>query len=262
MNGESFACNLCGEVNSYSGAQIHREMLFCRICGSTARFRGILLALQKHFFPNAAGAPIRKLPPLKQYKGLGFSDWAGYVGEFNRIFDHIDTYLHKEPRLDLMDAHSVTAYGQFDYVICSEVLEHVVPPAIHAFEHLRTLVARGGALILSVPFLEGYETIEHFPHLNQWEISTEDSTYVLNNVRPDGLREKLTGLQFHGGPGTVLEMRIYGEQDLINRLRYAGFNEIEVIRPNLRSIGYLWEDHVESPMHQGRRQRGHILICK
>jgi len=261
-NEEFFICNLCGCTNSYSGAIVHRELLFCAECRSTARFRGVLLAFQKCFFSGNEEVPFKHLTPRKDVYGLGFSDWEGYASELSRIFNHTETYFHKAPRLDLMDYTSVNSFGQFDYVLCSEVIEHVEPPVIRAFEHLRMLVKNGGVLILSVPFLEGYDTIEHFPHLHNWEVTKDDNVFSLRNTRADHVEEICRGLQFHGGPGAVLEMRIFGEQDLVNRLKYVGFENIDVLRPEIRSIGYVWNEALESPLHRGRRQRGHILVCR
>ena len=73
------------------------------------------------------------------------------------FFSYQNTFLHRPPHFDLMNIDKVS-FAPFDFVLCSDVLEHVPPPVDKAMRNLRRLVKPGGALILTVPYLEGDET--------------------------------------------------------------------------------------------------------
>jgi SAM-dependent methyltransferase len=266
-----FRCNLCGTDNSIGDPiQKHRELLICAGCGSCARFRGIVHAIQRELLGARLGTVLRSVAERKELTGLGFSDANVYAKELARIFTYVNTFYHTDPLLDIMTAESVSNFAPADFVVCSDVLEHVPPPAITAFQNLRRLVRPGGVLVLTVPYLEGYETIEHYPHLYRWKIVQMDQYHALLNLRRSDPRSVGSAPSFdffpdpvfHGGPGEVLEMRIYGEGDLRARLAYAGFSAIEEIEPNLLEIGYIWDYHVERPDFHDRRSKSCVLICR
>jgi hypothetical protein len=47
---------------------------------------------------------------------------------------------------------------------------------------------------------------------------------VLRSASPEGTVEKFSDLTFHGGPGTVLEFRLFGRDSLERDCRAAGFS--------------------------------------
>ncbi len=152
-------------------------------------------------------------------------------------------------------------FQNLDFVISSDVLEHVHAPVSSALINVHNMLKPGGKLILTVPYVEGYETIEHFPHLLAYEIAKLGDTYVLVNQRADGQVEMHQNLSFHGGPGSVLELRIFGEGDLFATLASAGFNSISVLVPDDAAIGYFWEEHIENPLTKGRRNKSYVMVC-
>ncbi len=190
------------------------------------------------------------------------SDWPGYADEFARIFDFQNTYYHMEPFLDVTDATSAARYRDLDFVISSEVLEHVKAPVTKSLQNIFDMLKPGGVLVLTVPYLEGYEPIEHYPHLHEFEIVKTGTSYSVVNKRPDEAIEHLVNPRFHGGPGAVLEMRVFGEGDLFSMLRYVGFSEIHDLPPTDAEIGYFWEGGVESLLWRGRRTKSHVLVCR
>jgi SAM-dependent methyltransferase len=265
-----FTCNICGATNrGFDRLVIHRELLPCANCGSCPRFRGIVHAVQQAFL--GTNTILRQADTNKRVTGLGFSDSNVYATEFSRIFSYTNTFFHQEPILDITNTASVARYQPVDFVICSDVLEHVPPPAITAFENLRRLVKQGGTLFFSVPYLEGYETIEHYPHLYQWRVVKKlDGRFIVENLRRgdpnrpgrEPFVETFERPEFHGGPGEVLEMRIYGEGDLLARLDYAGFHSVTPLEPVIEAIGYVWESGSERPEWHGRKGKGWILVCR
>jgi SAM-dependent methyltransferase len=253
-----FCCNICGVENPLDLASLHRELVVCRNCGSNARFRGIFHAIQTY----VAGRADLKADAerLKRIKGLGFSDAFQYAGRLAESFDYTNTYYHQSPRIDIME-RSTFPKEPCDFIVCSDVLEHVVGDLDVAFKNLRSALKPGGKLIFSVPYLEGEATIEHFPYLDTWKICEVKGKFFLNNVRADGTQETFTDLNFHGGPGAVLEMRIFGEGDLIGRFKKAGFASIKILEADVMAIGYVWPYVVHRDDHQGRRMKGCVLVC-
>jgi hypothetical protein len=255
----TFLCNICGSSESLPHEKLHRELLHCTACGSSPRFRGVVRAFQQCVLGDVV-TPLVKALPRQDLVGLGMSDWEGYGRELGRICQYTNTFYHDKPFLDIASRASSEKYTNLDFVICSEVLEHVVPPVSTALENIWGMLKPGGYLILSVPSLEGYETIEHYPHIHEFSIDAEDGASIVLNKRPDGLVERIPGPIFHGGPGSVLEMRVFGEACLSAMLRYVGFHatRLEFVKP----IGYFWEYHCENPLWRGRTQRSHILYCR
>jgi hypothetical protein len=200
--------------------------------------------------------------PNKSIRGIGMSDWPGYADHLSRIVSYQNTYYHTDPFLDVTSAESAAQYSDLDFVISSDVLEHVVAPVTGALRNIWGMLKENGVLILTVPYLEGYETIEHFPHLNDFKVVEEDGKYSLINNRADGEVEVHNHLVFHGGPGSTLELRIFGEGDLLNMLRYSGFSEVIDLEPKEPSFGYVWEAGVESQLARGRASKSHVLVCR
>jgi len=254
----NFVCNICGVTNPLDVSNLHRELVPCSDCGSNARFRGIYHAIELSVIKDDDEVKDRRR--LKRTIGLGFSDAPIYASKLAKLFSYTNTFYHQPPRVDIMTRSSFPN-KKFDFVVCSDVMEHVVGDLDEAFGNLKRALNPEGVLIFSVPYLEGEETIEHFPQLHQWKITEIDGKFFLNNVRRDGAHEAFTNLHFHGGPGEVLEMRVFGEGDLMQRLRRAGFQRIDTLEANLTQIGYAWPYVVHREDHQGRRMKGCVLIC-
>jgi SAM-dependent methyltransferase len=255
-----FRCNICSTVNEVRFSEIHRELTACSGCNSNARFRGVVKAIQRFILSDSV-APLRQEGEKKTISGIGMSDSLSYATELERIFNYRNTFYHMEPYLDVTNATSAASYRDLDFVISSEVLEHVRAPVTASLKNIFDILKPGGALILTVPYLEGYETIEHYPHLNEFEIVKTGTSYSVVNKRPDDAVEYLVNPRFHGGPGAVLEMRVFGEGDLFSMLRYVGFGEIHDLPPTDREIGYFWEGGIESHLWRGRRPKSHVLVC-
>jgi SAM-dependent methyltransferase len=150
--------------------------------------------------------------------------------------------------LDIAAEVSPALWGSNDFVISSDVFEHVLPPVARAFDNVSRLLKPGGLFILTVPFGTQPKTIEHFPELHDFKIVETDGNYVLTNVTREGVVQRFDRLVFHGGPGTTLEMRVFAEGDLIKHLAAAGFLEIEVHRNPLFQYGIWWAGPCSFPI--------------
>jgi SAM-dependent methyltransferase len=239
-----FLCNICGRRNlgvPRDQAE-NREYQSCGHCRSSLRMRSLMHLLGAELFgsPRALGA----FPVDKRIRGIGMSDWEGYAGTLARVFDYRNTFYHQEPRLDIADIDESEA-GQYDFLISSDVFEHI-PPALldRAFANSRRLLKPGGVFVFTVPFARGEQTREHFPRLHDFRIVEEGGERVLLNTTADGEHERFDHLVFHGGDGMTLEMRMFAEEDLLRRLRAAGFSRAGVRTDPAPHFGISWPiDH-------------------
>lgn len=218
----AFRCNICGQGSVAPMSQIDREVPSCGQCGSTVRFRSIVHALSTELFGQSLALP--DFPERRDLKGVGMSDWEGYAGLLSVKFDYQNTHYHKEPRLDIV-AIDPSLERTFDFVVSSEVFEHVPPPVSRAFDNVFRLLKPGGVFVFSVPYGPAGSTLEHYPDLHDYQLITTGSGRALRNTTVTGEEQLFTNLVFHGGDGATLEMRVFSEPSLIEEFRRAGFCE-------------------------------------
>jgi len=235
-----YCCNLCGCKNRLDSSQFHRELAACKKCGALARFRGIIHALA-NFLGESEDAILRDWPIHKRIFGIGMSDWNGYARLLRRKFSYENTFYDRKPKLDILNL-TEKHLGKYDFVISTDVFEHILPPLQQGFDNLFRLLKPGGCLIFSVPYTRTAQTVEHYPGMLDYEILNFRGTRILVNRDDGGRLQVYDNLVFHGGKGATLEMRIFCETDILNRLAQSGFEDIKVYdQPNL-SIGYYWPE--------------------
>lgn len=230
-------CNVCGAPGRTPLDAFERERATCDGCGSTPRFRAVIHALSVELF--GASLTIDEFGAGSALKGVGLSDWGGYANRLVDHFDYTNTYYHQEPRLDVV-AGAPELEGALDFVISSEVFEHVPPPVGRVFENVRRMLKPGGVLILTVPYGDAPQTLEHYPELNDFEVVEEDGRHRLRNTTRDGREQVFDDLIFHGGPGFTLEMRYFSRKALLAELIAAGFDSMTIHGPCLRH-GVYWK---------------------
>jgi hypothetical protein len=168
------------------------------------------------------------------------SDWEGYAGTLGNKLAYMNTFYHQEPRLDIANVPE-DLVGKHRFVISSDVFEHIPVFALEAaFRNSRRLLSDEGAFIFTVPFVKDGETKEHFPRMHDFRIVEADGKRVLHNRTADGYEETFDDLNFHGGDGMTLEMRVFSEPDLRRHLQNAGFSSIEVCSEHFPEFGILW----------------------
>jgi SAM-dependent methyltransferase len=216
-----FVCNICSAACSTE--DLDRELSSCGSCGSNVRFRWIVHALSVELFGRSI--PLHEFPMRKEIRGLGLSDPLPVASVLETRFAYQNTSFHEEPRFDIMEA---AGEAEFDFIIASEVFEHVVPPVQTAFNNLERLLKPGGFAVFSCPWEAEGETAEHFPLLHDWQLVRLLSGVVLLNRTADGHLEVFENLAFHGGRGSTLEMRVFSKKGLLANCRAANFAEIDV----------------------------------
>ena len=118
--------------------------------------------------------------------------------------------------------------GKYDFVISTEVFEHILPPLQQAFDNLFRLVKSGGCLVFSVLYMRIEQTIEHYPGLHEFEILNFHGKKIIVNRDNEGHLSVYDNLVFHGGERATLEMRVFCETDVLSRLAHSGFENIHV----------------------------------
>jgi SAM-dependent methyltransferase len=235
-----YRCNICGGKNRLEGYQFNRERAFCETCGANARFRGIIHALA-NLLEEDESTPLKEWPIRKNIFGIGMSDWSGYANLLAKKFSYENTFYDQEPKLDILNL-TETHLGKYDFVISTEVLEHILPPVQNAFDNLFRLLKPGGYLVFSVPYTCTAQTVEHYLGLRDYEILNFRGEKIMVNRDETGRLQVYDNLVFHGGEGATLEMRVFCETDILNHLARSGFEGIRVYDQPQLSIGYYWPE--------------------
>ena len=225
MIGAVFTCNICGGKGPFNPEGDWREAASCRLCGSSVRMRGIVHWLLGGLLGRSPG--LAGLSPRPKISGVGLSDWEGYAAPLARTFGYTNTFYHQEPRLDIC-APGPDHLGRYDFLISSDVFEHVPPPVSLAFENAFALLRPNGLLVLTVPFADNAETIEHYPDLRSFAVVEVGGDWVVVARSADGRFALHADPVFHGGPGSTLEMRLFSRDGVLAELAAAGFVDIEV----------------------------------
>ena len=233
----SFVCNVCDRANLVPRDALKREARTCGGCGSSVRIRTIVHLLSLGLFGRSLA--LRDFPHDRGLRGIGLSDWSGYARPLAERLDYTNTWFHAEPRLDITQVPEAMV-GTCDFLVSAEVFEHVAPPAQRAFDGARRLLKPGGVMVLTVPFNPLAGTVEHFPDLHEFELAEEDGRRRLYNRRRDGSLAVHDDLVFHGGPGSTLEMRLFGLRDLLDHCARAGFREAGVQDAEVPERGIVW----------------------
>ena len=215
------SCNICdSDVLSQGG---YRDIPDCPTCNSTPRTRAVIHVLSIALFGHPI--PISQFPERRDLIGIGLSDW-GYDKPLAAKLGYRNTFLNRQPRLDITDPPG-DLDGTLDFLISSDVLEHVPPPVQKAFDASYRLLKPGGVLVLTVPYVATGKSREHFPDLGQWKILDFFDTPILVNHTDRGW-EVFDNLSFHrdlDGSGS-LEMRILSHAAILEHLRAAGFRDV------------------------------------
>jgi SAM-dependent methyltransferase len=237
----SFVCNITGKLFDLNENEKDRELAIR--FGFNSRFRAICYVFCKLFYGECK--ILSNLEKNKSLKGIGMSD-SGWADIFGQKFNYINTFYHTSPHLDIYNKEHLKNYTDLDFIISSDVFEHIDPfPSLqHAFNNLFKMLKYGGNIIFSVPYTNS-EHIEHFPNLYDYKIKKENNKYILYNTTIENKIETFDNLCFHGGPGNVLEMRVFSKTSIISFLEKSGFINITFydITDDMKKYGIFWSQH-------------------
>lgn len=177
-----------------------RKNNICPGCQSTDRDRLIYNYLDNSGFFTKIQKVLHVSPEPSLYKVISKIDNIDYI--VGTKYSEGIYYPHKIMSIDLLDLPF--GDGEFDFVMCNHVLEHIVDDTT-AIKELYRVLKNGGSGILQVPI--------------SWKIS---ATYENSEIKSEKDREVHFGQFDH--------VRIYGK-DYLDRLQSAGFSVEEFI-PN------------------------------
>jgi SAM-dependent methyltransferase len=241
----AYQCNICGTANEIDGAQFDREKPSCVKCGSTVRLRALALLIAEEL----AGAPMAlpDLPAIRSIEGIGMSDPDFLAAALEPKFRYVNTFYHKPPYFDVLAPDAAQA-GRYDFVVSSEVLEHVPDPVSRAFHNLAHLLKPGGILLLTTPYSLADADTEHFPGIQRHAVVELDGRWVLVYRDAEGCTRIREDLAFHGGDGSTLEMRVFSETGLKALLTDAGFADIRIAGSDRPEFGIYQTDPWSLPI--------------
>lgn len=230
-----FVCNICGQFNRTSEDHFDREKPGCRVCRSSLRRRGLIHLLSLELFGLPLALP--EFPRLKTIRGLGLSDADAYAGPLEEKFDYRNTFYDREPRFDITHPPAGDE-SKYDFLIASEVFEHVMPPVEEAFRQAHRLLKPNGVFILTVPYSLDPAMKEHYPDLHEFAVASLGGRAVLVNRTRDGQMQTFDNLIFHGGGARkALELREFNETELKRALEQAGFSSVRIHSENYAPAG-------------------------
>lgn len=232
-----FTCNICG-------ASCRQPQ--CLSCGAGLRDRAILQVLSRELF--GVDLTLPEFPRMKSLRGLGISDSAVYADRLALKFDYRNTFFDRPPRLDITNPPPEES-GQFDFVVSSEVMEHVAPPVEAAFAATFRLLKPKGVLILTTPYSLEKSTVEHYPELHEFGLAQTGGRLVLVNRTQSGELQLFDNPVFHiGCADKALEVREFSEIALRALLTGAGFQSVQIYSEDYPPFGIERRENWSLPM--------------
>jgi SAM-dependent methyltransferase len=170
------------------------------------------------------------------------TDWPELARRLAEKFDYTNTFYHQPPLFDVTRLDDRDR-GRYDFILSSEVMEHVPPPVERAFETLSAMLKPNGLLLLTTPYEVDGKTAEHFPDLHEFTLATLGGKMVLVNRTRHGETAIFENLTFHEGLGSTIEMRVFSRESLEQTLLGAGFQSVHFAAEKWPEFGV---DHTET----------------
>ena len=171
-----YTCNVSGNIFKLEDNEKHREG--ANVFGLNSRMRAIIYVLTNTVLKS--NKILNKITSNKNIRGIGMSDSPNLALELSKKFDYVNTFYHTDPFLDIYNETHVSIYNNLDFIISSEVFEHISPyPNIQiAFNNLFKMLKTDGYVIFSVPFIYN-NYYEHFPSLYDYsiELNNQNNKY-------------------------------------------------------------------------------------
>ena len=230
---EFWSCCLCAYLNTRDQTDVpvsgtDREDDPCSKCGSVWRQRAVALGVL-HGLRSVAG-PLSHRSLDLSIRGLGISDDHVLASQLTSAFYYTNSSLTDWPILDLNQPSS-SLRASFDFVTCSDVLEHVWPDPQRALEQLRSLLKARGFAVITVP-VNTEKTVSHYPGLHEWHFDGQAVQWTDDRGRAHVNDEPI----FHGGFGETLEMVSWKDTDFERLVVESGFTSVQPV-PIVPSLG-------------------------
>ena len=213
-----FACGKkCRSSNFYP---VNREASVCPSCGVTFRARSQLFAIARGL--NIPGSNYIQINEDWSRVGLGIGDDTSVSKILAQKFSYTNTHIDKFPKLDLLDKNT-NQYGVFEFISCSDVLEHISGSVQSAITEMYNLLKHGGFVALSVPIASFDQHEDLYPNLVEWK--SVGSSVHWKDI--GGTSHIENNPEWHGGDGLTLAFRRWSSEYLKKCFQDAGFQTIE-----------------------------------
>jgi SAM-dependent methyltransferase len=153
--------------------------------------------------------------------GLGISDDWRLARRISQVFYYTNSFYHRFPVLDVMNPPE-EAFDFFEFVSCSDVLEHTPPPTTKALAGLLKILKPGGFVVVTVPCSGQVETNEYYPGLKDCFIKDN----VLFWWDESGVQHRDENPEYHGGEGQTIAFRHWSRHSLIEECKKVGFSTV------------------------------------
>jgi hypothetical protein len=196
-----FVCNACGQHSVFREEHYYDcDVPSCSGCGSNVRFRWLIHRLSLELFGRSI--PLAEFPRRKSIQGLGLTDPAVIADVLTRRFSYRNTHLTTAPQFDIRCDDSPV--GPLDFLIASEVFEHVEPPVSSAFENASRILKDSGVLLFTVPWVFDGDAATAIGDLQDWNLQKGPNGWEIVNRKPNGTVERIGNLSPDGRPGNSI----------------------------------------------------------
>lgn len=172
----------------------------CPFCLSSDRERLYLIYIEDYLLQTTLNPSVPDFAPN-----------SAFAKRLRQMSNYVSADLFREDvdlKTDICDMQKINN-SEFDFIICSHVLEHVTDPDKALGEIMRVLKPAGKAIIM-VPLFWGVQR------------TVEDASHDT-----DALRLRYYGQEDH--------IRLFSREDFLTRLYKAGFNVEELIPYNFNA---------------------------
>ena len=213
-----WTCVLCSSRN-LGPVKFERESSLCRVCKSTWRARAITLTIIVGL--GLRPTVLKKLNSDWSRIGIGISDDVQVASRLSAKFSYSNTFFDGFPNLDIRNIPPI-AKNSFEFVSCSDVLEHVDVNLDKAVRGLSKLIKPGGFAVLSVPIDQETEKVEFYPKLETFKVTNG----VVRWRNHEGRSFVDLEPEFHGGRGQNLAFRQFADKPFRDVILGNGFRTI------------------------------------
>jgi SAM-dependent methyltransferase len=165
---------------------------------------------------------LEKINPDWSRIGLGISDDVDLSSRLSNRFFYSNTFFDAFPNLDIRQIPTI-ANSKFEFVSCSDVLEHIDVDVSKAIQGISKLLKPDGFAVLSVPITHSSEKLEFYPKLKSFEVLDG----IVKWVDQSGNRFIDSVPEFHGGRGQNLAFRQFTQVTFKQLVLKNGFSSID-----------------------------------
>jgi SAM-dependent methyltransferase len=163
----------------------------------------------------------KSLAPDLSRSGIGIGDDWRLARLLHQHFAYTNSHLDRFPVLDLCQIPDHTR-SSVEFVVCSDVLEHVRPPLSEALNGLYSLVKPGGFAVVTVPLHSTQDEAELYKDLVSYEFANKTLLWK-DSMGHDHADSNPT---LHEGEGLVLVFRTFSHRSIVSCLLQAGFASV------------------------------------